>query len=140
MRKKAALAVAMMSISLFVTLSLRNAWGELKVEDEAPLLGLIVRTIPLDIKESLSLRASEPQASARRPVEQKGMMGHKEMMENMMGMTNQMSGMMGKMPDMMKDMPGAQGLDGDDVWNHERDVTAYDGYVLMLGKGMVSEK
>ena len=26
----------MMSISLFVTLSLRNAWGELKVEDEAP--------------------------------------------------------------------------------------------------------
>ena len=41
---------------------------------------------------------------------------------------------------MMKDMPSAQGLDGDDVWNDERDVKAYDGYVLMLGKGMVSEK
>ena len=36
---------------------------------------------------------------------------------------------------MMKDMPGAQGLDGDDVWNDERDVKANDGYVLMLGKG-----
>ena len=37
---------------------------------------------------------------------------------------------------MMKDMPSAQGLDGDDVWNDERDV-ANDGYgyVLMLGKG-----
>ena len=39
------------------------------------------------------------------------------------------------MPDMMKDMPSAQGLDGDDVWNDESDVKANDGYVLMLGKG-----
>ena len=36
---------------------------------------------------------------------------------------------------MMKDMPSAQGLDGDDVWNDERDVKANDGYVLLLGKG-----
>jgi len=36
---------------------------------------------------------------------------------------------------MMKDTPSAHGLDGDDVWNDERDVTAYDGYVLLLGKG-----
>ena len=28
---------------------------------------------------------------------------------------------------MMKDMPSAQGLDGDDVWNDERDVKANDG-------------
>jgi hypothetical protein len=32
-------------------------------------------------------------------------------------------------------MPSAQGLDGDDAWNDERDVKANDGYVLMLGKG-----
>ena len=41
---------------------------------------------------------------------------------------------------MMKDMPSAQGLDGDDVWNDESDVKANDGYVLMLEKDMVSEK
>ena len=35
----------------------------------------------------------------------------------------------------MKDMPNAQGLDGDDVWNDKRDVQANDGYVLLLGKG-----
>jgi hypothetical protein len=35
---------------------------------------------------------------------------------------------------MMKDMPGAQGLDGDDLWNDETDVKPNDGYVLMLGK------
>ncbi len=37
MRKKTVLPVAMMSISLFLVLGLRNAWGaELKVGDEAP--------------------------------------------------------------------------------------------------------
>ena len=36
---------------------------------------------------------------------------------------------------MMKDMPSAQELDGDDLWNDERDVKAYDGDVLMLGNG-----
>ena len=36
---------------------------------------------------------------------------------------------------MMKDMPSAQVLDGDDVRNDERDVKANDGYVLLLGKG-----
>ena len=46
-----------------------------------------------------------PRRRKRQMMEQKGMMGHKEMMENMMEMMNQMSGMMGKMPDMMKDMP-----------------------------------
>jgi hypothetical protein len=51
-----------------------------------------------------------------------GMTGHKEMMDNMMGMVGQMSGMMGKMPDMMKDMPM-------DKMGMMRDVTAYDGYV-----------
>ena len=44
MRKKTVLAVATISISLFVTLSLRNAWGELKVEDEAP--GFILSSTP----------------------------------------------------------------------------------------------
>ena len=36
---------------------------------------------------------------------------------------------------MTKDMLSTRGLDGDDVWNDERDVQANDGYVLRLGKG-----
>ena len=41
---------------------------------------------------------------------------------------------------MMKDIPSAQGLDGDDVRNDERDVKTNDGYVLLLGKGVGSNK
>ena len=57
MRKKAVLAVAMMSISLFVALSLRNAWGELKEANYFTINGKSAPAVPpLKVKKGEKIR------------------------------------------------------------------------------------